>query len=384
MSKKYSRNTVQLIHSGTEFFDTLCRMIDSAKQSIHLHTYIFSDDHTGTHVANCLIAAAKRNVDVFLLVDGYASQSLPVDFIRTMQEAGVRFRFFEPLFQSKHLYFGRRLHHKVVVVDAARSLVGGLNMADRYNTLPEQPAWFDLALYLEGPAAIELHDICLQLWSKKRRSRKKRAVVHPALDDPGVHEGVAARIRQNDWVKRQQEVTATYMELFRSAHHSITIVCSYFLPGLIFRTQLKRAANRGVKIRVMLASMSDVPVSKYAERYLYRWMLRHNIEIYEYQPTVLHAKMAIADDELLTIGSYNVNNISRHASIELNIDVKDREFAGTVLKEIDQIIREDCKPINTRTYTTPLFSFKQLMQWIAFQCVRIMMTVSTFYFRQKE
>ncbi len=384
MSKKYSCNTVQLIHSGTEFFDTLCRMINSATQSVHLHTYIFNDDHTGTLVANCLTAAAKRNVEVFLLADGYASQHLPVEFIRSMQEAGVRFRFFEPLFQSRYLYFGRRLHHKVVVVDSACSLVGGLNIADRYNTLPEQPTWFDLALYLEGPASTELHHICQQLWSKKRRFRKRRALAHSILDEANTHKGVAARVRQNDWVKRQQEVTATYMELFRSAHHTITIVCSYFLPGLIFRKQLKRAAKRGVKIRVILASTSDVPVSKYAERYLYRWMLRHNIEIYEYQPAVLHAKMAIADDELLTIGSYNVNNISRHASIELNIDVKDKEFSGKVLKEIDQIIQKDCKPINARTYTTSLFSFKQFMQWTAFQCVRIMMTVSTFYFRQRE
>ncbi|HEX2847650.1 MAG TPA: phospholipase D-like domain-containing protein [Chitinophagaceae bacterium] len=384
MPKKYSRNTVQLIHSGLEFFDTLCRMIDSAKQSVHLHTYIFNDDHTGTLVADSLIAAAKRKVEVFLLVDGYASQHLPVDFIRNLQEAGVHFRFFEPLFQSRYLYFGRRLHHKVVVIDAACALIGGLNIADRYNTLPGQPAWFDLALYIEGAAATELYHICQQLWLKKGRFRKKTGPSYSVPDDPGVHEGVAARIRINDWVKRQQEVTATYMELFRSASHRITIICSYFLPGLVFRTQLKRAAKRGVKIKVVLASRSDVPVSKYAERYLYRWMLRHAIEIYEYQPTVLHAKMAIADDEMLTIGSYNVNNISRHASIELNIEVKDKEFASEVLQEIDRIIQRDCKPINTMTYTTRLFSFKQFLQWIAFQWVRIMMTVSTFYFRQKE
>lgn len=384
MPKKYSRNTVQLIHSGTEFFDTLCRMIDSAKQSVHLHTYIFNNDDTGTLVANCLSSAAKRNVEVFLLVDGYASQHLSIDFILSMQEAGVRFRFFEPLFQSRYLYFGRRLHHKVAVIDAACALVGGLNIADRYNTLPEQPAWFDLALYIEGPAAIELHHICQQLWLKKRRSTKRESILYPVLNGSNTYEGVAARVRRNDWVKRQQEVTASYMELFRSASHTITIVCSYFLPDLIFRKQLKKAANRGVKIRVMLASTSDVPVSKYAERYLYRWMLRHNIEIYEYQPTVLHAKMALADDEMLTIGSYNVNNISRHASIELNIDVKDREFVSKVLKEIDHIIQHDCRPINTITYTTRLFSFKQFLQWTAFQWVRIMMTVSTFYFRQKE
>jgi cardiolipin synthase len=383
MGKKYStNNSIQLIHSGTGFFDTLCRMISSAKQSVHLHTYIFNNDHTGKLIADCLIAAAKRNVEVFLLADGYASQHLPDEFIHQMREAGIQFRFFEPLFQSKHLYFGRRLHHKVVVVDAACSLVGGLNIADRYNAVDDQPTWFDLALYVEGPASAELLHICQRLWSKKGRLKKFHRTDHPGNGNQ--HESAGIRIRQNDWVKRKQEISSTYMELFRTAEHSITIMCSYFLPGTIFRKQLKRAVSRGVKVKVILASMSDVPVSKYAERYLYRWMLRHNFEIYEYQPSVLHAKVALADDHFLTIGSYNINNISRYASIELNLDVKDQSFVSEVSQDIDQIIKRDCKPINTTTYTTHLFSFRQLLQWTAFQCVRVMMTVSTFYFRQRE
>lgn len=383
MGKKYSTgNSIQLIHSGKDFFDTLCRMIGSARHSVHLQTYIFSDDQTGKLVADCLIAAAKRKVDVFLLADGYASQHLPEEFIHSMQEAGIHFRFFEPVFQSKYLYFGRRLHHKVVVVDSACSLVGGLNIADRYNAVDGQPAWFDFALYVEGPASDELLGICQQLWSKKGKLRKFHRTDHSATGHH--HESAGIRIRRNDWVTRKQEITSTYMELFRTAEQSITIMCSYFLPGIIFRKQLRRAVSRGVKVRVILASMSDVPISKYAERYLYRWMLRQNFEIYEYQPSVLHAKVALADDHFLTIGSYNINNISRYASIELNLDVKDRSFVNEVRREIDEIIKRDCEPINSTTYTTHLFSLKQLLQWSAFYFVRAMMTISTFYFRQRE
>ncbi|RYG54407.1 MAG: phospholipase [Chitinophagaceae bacterium] len=381
MGKKYSSNNhVQLVHSGSDFFDTLCRMIDSAKRSIHLQTYILSNDETGNRVADCLVAAAQRKVEVFVLADGYASQDLPDEFIHKLRNAGAQFRFFEPLFQSKTLYLGRRLHHKVVVIDEACALMGGLNIADRYNTLPQIPAWFDLALYVEGEAVTELLHICEQLWQKKRKIKK----IHTKGPAEHSQDGIAVRVRRNDWVKRRQEITSTYMELFRSANESITIMCSYFLPGTIFRKQLKRAIARGVKVRVILASMSDVPVSKYAERYLYRWMLRQNIEIYEYQPTVLHAKMAMADNERLTIGSYNINNISRYASIELNLDIKDKTFVAEVQKDILQVIKKDCKPINSTTYTTRLFSFRQLLQWAAFQCVRMMMTISTFYFRQRE
>lgn len=385
MSRKYSLNNhIKLVHSGADFFDMICRMIESAKHSIHLHTYILNNDETGRKVITCLRSAAKRGVAIFVLADGYASQDLPDQLQEELKNDGINFRFFEPLFQSKYLYFGRRLHHKVAVVDGSCSLVGGLNIADRYNDLPGKPAWFDLALYTEGNSAVELQRICEQLWSKKGRSTTLRPASPHLFDDHISQDDISVRVRRNDWVKRKQEITGTYSEIFRSAKHSITIVCSYFLPGTKFRLQLKKAAARGVKIRVVLASMSDVPVSKYAERYLYRWMLRYGFEIYEYQPTVLHAKMALADDSFLTIGSYNINNISRYASIELNLDVKDKSFVSNVTQEIDEIIRQRCKPITTSTYKTHLFSLRQFGQWCAFQLVRFMMTVSTFYFRQRE
>ncbi|MCG2615779.1 phospholipase D-like domain-containing protein [Terrimonas sp. NA20] len=384
MSTRYTpNNNIKLVHSGSDFFDTVCRMVDSARHTIHLQTYILGDDTTGTRIVNCLIAAAKRNVQVYVLADGYASQDLSEKTQLEMKDAGINFRFFEPLIQSRHLYFGRRLHHKIIVTDARFSLVGGLNIADRYNDLPDTPAWLDVALFTDGSVSAELHKICEELWAKKRRSRKRKPDKHSYTETDTQHH-ISVRVRRNDWVKRKQEITRTYTEVFRSAQHSITIVCAYFLPGTKFRQLLKKAAARGVKIRVVMASISDVPVSKYAERYLYRWMLRHHFELYEYQPTVLHAKMAIADDEFLTIGSYNINNISRYASIELNLDVKDNHFVNSVSKEIEQIITEKCIAVTSSTYKTKLFSVKQFFQWSAFQMVRMMMTVSTFYFRQRE
>lgn len=384
MNKQFVRNNnIRFICSGTSFFSTICRMILSAKYTVHLHTYIFNHDETGRAVADALIRAAQNNVDVFLLVDGYASQHLPADFIQEILAAGIRFRFFEPVFQSRHLYFGRRLHHKVVVVDGACAMVGGLNIADRYNDLPGIPAWFDLALYTEGGVAAELNRICRNLWSKNGRIKKlppSSPAFVPHLAD---HEGVAMRVRRNDWVKRKQEITSTYTELFRSAKDSITIVCSYFLPGRAFRRQLRKAAARGVRVRVILASLSDIPLSKYAERYLYRWMLRHHISIFEYQPTILHAKIAMADDTMLTIGSYNINNISRYASIELNLDVKDRSFVREVAAHLEKIIEKDCRRIDQKT-APDLFSFRQFLHWGAYQFIRVIMSVSTFYFRQQE
>ena len=109
------RNKVKLIRGGKDYFDLLVYLINHATDSIHLQVYIFNDDETGILVANALMAAAKRNVAVYLLTDGFASQILSKKLIDELREAGVHFRFFEPLFRSKHFYFGRRMHHKVFV-----------------------------------------------------------------------------------------------------------------------------------------------------------------------------------------------------------------------------------------------------------------------------
>src|SRR6478609_8462035 len=153
--KQFSdQNIVRVIKGGSPFFETLKELIDNAEHTIHLQTYIFNNDKTGVAVAESLMAAAKRGVSVYLMADGYASKALPKDFIRKLEEASIHFRFFEPIFRSRHFYFGRRLHHKVIVFDNKYGLVSGSNIADRYNDLPNQPAWYDMALLLEGDAAL--------------------------------------------------------------------------------------------------------------------------------------------------------------------------------------------------------------------------------------
>lgn len=380
----YSWNHVKFIHSGKEFFELLVELIDNAYASVHLQTYIFNDDLTGTQVADALIRAAARKVTVYVLADGYASQELPAEFIKKLKTAGVHFRFFEPLFASKNFYFGRRLHHKVVVIDGFRALVGGMNIADRYNEVDGQQSWFDAALFVEGELSAKLYGVCSDLWNGTR-SRRRSFPEHPHAHKIKPIEGTARhllRIRRNDWVNRRHEIRRTYAEFFRQADESITIVCSYFLPGNKFRKQLKRALKRGVTIKVVLTGLSDVRIAKYAERFLYRWMLRNKIILYEYRPTVLHAKIAIADNQKMTLGSYNINNISEFVSIELNLDVDSRPFVENVQKEIDETIKKDCVQIMPSTYKTSILN--QLLQWASFHFIRLLLTLTTFYFRQTE
>ena len=379
-----TRNGVQLLHGGAEFFAALEQLIAEARLSIHLQTYIFNDDETGTAIADALKAAARRGVSVYVLVDGYASRGLPAAFLEGLEEAGVNFRFFQPLFKSDRFYFGRRLHHKVIVFDHRTALVSGTNIADRYNDLPGQSAWLDMALRVEGEAVLELYNICCKLWNKdvtraNRLPLRKEAV---AGDLPDCQ--CTVRVLQNDWVRRKLQVWQAYSREFRTAGKSITIMCSYFLPGKMLRKRLAQASRRGVEVQVVLAGTSDVAISKHAERYLYRWMLRHNIQIYEYQPTVLHAKVSVVDGDWLTVGSYNINDISTFASVELNLEVRDGPLAVQAQTEIDRIIEEHCVHINTDTFPTHLFSFRQFKRWLAYFMIRLILNLSTFYFRQED
>ena len=379
------KNLVSIVRSGEPFFTQLKRLIDEANHSIHFQTYIFSADSTGREVAARLMEAARRGVSVYLMADGYASRTLPKELIQQLKEAGVQFRFFEPLFRGPDFYFGRRLHHKMVVVDERYAVVSGSNIADRYNDLPGQPAWYDMALLVEGDAVLELYDICLKIWerdtTKKNLLRKK---LHDLFNYISAEDAVGVRVLQNDWVRRKLEIYFAYHKLFKQAKKSITVVCSYFLPGLSLRNRLSKAVKRGVEVRVVLANTSDVALTKHAERYLYKWMLRNGIKVYEYLPSVLHAKMAVVDDEFLTVGSYNLNDLSAKASVELNLLVKDSELAQEMKAEIENVITHHCVAIDAKNFSLRLLSFRQLWQFLCYHTLRFFLTIGTFYFKQEE
>lgn len=376
---------LKLVRGGKDYFDLLLQLIRNARETIHLQTYIYDDDETGIMVAEALKEAVKRNVSVHLLADGYASQVMAKSFINELKEAGIHFRFFEPLFRSRHFYFGRRMHHKVFVADAHYALVGGINITNRYNDRPGEPAWLDFALYTEGEIARQLCVLCWKSWkgfpSKMGITPCEKNGPLYLVEKPGPE---LVSMRRNDWVRGKKEISQTYQRMFRDARSHITILCSYFLPGKIIRRLLSRAAARGVRIRVITAGPSDVMVAKRAERWLYDWLLRNKIEVYEYQPTVLHAKLAVCDGEWLTVGSYNINNISAYASVELNLEVHDPVLAGNAEQQLETILQDNCIRITHDGIIRSRNIFKQFIRWCSYQFIRVVFYMLTFYYKQKQ
>lgn len=378
------QNKVQLIHGGSEYFDKIVSLIDDAKDVIHLQVYIFTEDETGNIVTDALIRAANRGVNVFLLVDGYASQDLSDAFKQRLQKSEVNFRMFEPIFKSSNFYFGRRLHHKVIVADHSVALVGGINIQNKYNDIGETKAWFDMALYVEGETAIELSTICCEMWNGGEHTEKAHAPSKTDVPQPILNSECAVRVRRNDWVKRKMQIWKSYFNMLNHSTEEIIIASSYFLPGMIFRQRMAGAISRGVRIKVIMAGPSDVPIAKSAEKYLYRWMLRNGIELYEYTKSILHAKVSVADNKRLTIGSYNFNNLSAYASIELNLDVRNKPFVSTVQQELNDVIKNDCTRITEEDYLDNTSLINKAWQYIAYLLVKMLLSVITFYYTQEK
>jgi cardiolipin synthase len=377
-------NQVALIAGGRPYFEKLLEMIGRAEEVIHFQTYIYDSDETGWMIGDALCKAADKGIKVYLFLDGYSSKDLSKEFKKHLQQKGIQVRWFEPLLKSKHFYVGRRLHHKVVVIDGKEGLVGGINISNRYNDLPDQPAWLDWALWSKGDVAVQLERLCIQMWNKSLFRRSSMIKLKERSFNAQIDEPCFVRMRRNDWVAGKIEITRSYLEMMHRAKDEIIIMSSYFLPGRMIRMALSKAIKRGVKIKLIVSGISDVDFAKAAEKYWYPWLLKNNIRVYEYQLRILHGKLSVYDQKWVTVGSYNVNNISAYASIELNLDVMDNDFAALTTAELNRIIREECIEITSDRFNRKTNWLARFWYWMSYEIYRSIVYLFTFYFKQEE
>jgi cardiolipin synthase A/B len=370
-------NHVELVKSGEPFFTAVDRIIHGAKRYIHFQTYIFNNDETGIKVINSLKEAVHRGVKVYLILDAFGSHSLPKSFLEDVKNAGIYVRKFSPLLTLKGFQLSRRLHHKIVLVDGNIALIGGINVANRYSGYKENAPWLDYAVILQGPACKDALEICKKIWNRKFLKPKSLERIHnPFYAD----DGMLATVLQNNWFRKRIEISHSYREAFRKARKNITIMGSYFLPGRIERRLLSRAGLRGVDVRIILSKETDHPMLKRATNFLYGFFLRSKIKIYEFNGTVIHAKVSSVDNHWATVGSYNLNHLSDYGSVELNVSVMDNRFANLLHDELLTIIEKDCDLVTFESYKQRNNLFSKFYDWLSYQLIRfamIMMYVLT-------
>jgi cardiolipin synthase len=338
--------SVQLVHSGEDYFSRLERIINDAVTEIHIQTYIFDNDATGKRILFALKKALNRHVKVYLLLDGFGSLSFPNEISNELKQAGGHIRFFSPLFSASSFYIGRRLHKKIVVVDDKIALIGGINIANRYQGSSTEKPWLDFAIEINSSIAKDIQYHCKANYYKKKSVLRK--TIPPIFD---AEEKVMIQILQNDWLNRKSEISEAYIQALSQAKEKVIIVGSYFLPGRKLTNALLESSKNKVKIKLILSGVSDLPMTRRASCYLYYKLLRHNIELYEWNQSVLHGKAMLVDGSWSTIGSFNLNNLSSYASIEMNVGIESPAFAAFFEKELHQVLLQ-CQKITIESFQT--------------------------------
>lgn len=350
---------LRILNSGDDFFSALIELIEQSLREIHLQTYIFNWDTTGQRIWEALLRAAERGVNVHILLDDFGSASFRDVIAGKILPDRIRLRFFGSYRHWNHLYWGRRLHHKVVIADDSRALIGGINIADHYSGWGGETAWLDFGISITGDGCIEMAAICRRLWGNRRAAHRRSSPHLPA----------AISILQHDYFRRKRQIQKSYLQSIRKAEKEITLFASYFMPGRSMRMALARASKRGVKVKLVLQGISDVPFVKAATQYLYGYCQQHHMEIYEWERSVLHAKAAVVDGTWLTIGSYNLNHLSAYASIEMNLAVREASCAAAFSDCLHDLIGDGARRIPVGEHTTRgwlrirLFLSYHLLRW---------------------
>lgn len=347
-------NDVQLLRGGGEFFPALCAAIGKAKYSVHIETYIYSHDASGECVVQALQAAARRGVEVRVALDGFGSASTANDLVRVLDDVGGRCNIYRPERGGRYRFALsrqrlRRLHRKTAVIDDTVAFVGGINILDD-NTDPnhgrlEHPR-FDFAVRVSGPLVAEVVHAQRRLWAKLEwaRTRLRPAswakAFGPMKRSAAAHATghMRAALITRDNLRNRQSIEQSYLDTLELATHDVIIANAYFFPGHRFRKALRQAAARGVRVRLLLQGMVEYRLQHMASRSLYDSLLKSGIEIYEYMPSILHAKVAVIDD-YATVGSSNLDPFSLLLAREANVVVADKAFASTLRTELELAIK---------------------------------------------
>lgn len=347
-------NLVTLLINGEAFFPRVFECIAAAEREILLETFILFEDTVGMALQAALLTAARRGVQVNVTIDGYGSPDLSPAFISALTQAGVWVHVFDPsprLWGYRTNLF-RRMHRKIVVIDGTRAFVGGINYSADHLADFGPSAKQDYAVEIEGPLVAHIdHFVRTQLLigqgdpSSLRHRLFGREPEVPQSNTLPAAGNAEALLVTRDNREHTNDIERHYRIAIRGARHRIIIANAYFFPGYRLLRQLRRAARRGVDVRLILQGEPDMPIVKTAARLLYRHLLVAGVKIYEYRERPLHGKVALADDEWSTVGSSNLDPLSLSLNLEANVVIKDRAFNQYLGEHLGRLIQNSCQQI---------------------------------------
>jgi cardiolipin synthase A/B len=323
-------NSVELFSDGGATFDAMIGMIDNAEKSVALECYILKSDSVGMRFAVALARAAKRGVDVRLLADWFGMRGIKSSYLRNLRRRGVNVRVFNPLGFRPWLGGFPRDHRKLLVVDSAEGLTGGIGIGDEWQgglLRRRRLAWRDTCVKIGGPAAVDLAATFDHMWRRaagERPTRAERKLIRPprgaGLDPADAAPSVVGIVEGEPW--RLRVGRALHLQA-AAAQRSIWVASAYFVPSFAEVEALNGAARDGVDVRLLVPSKYDHPWMHQLTRGFYKRMLRNGVRIWEWRGEMMHAKTTVVDGRWTRVGSTDFNPLGIAINYELDAIVED-------------------------------------------------------------
>ena len=357
-------NEVKLLMSGKEKFADMFEAIRQAKSSVHLEYFNFRNDSIAGLLFDILREKRKEGVEVRAVFDGFGNDSnnqpLKKTHLKALHEDSIEIYEFDPIRFPWVNHIWPRDHRKIVVIDGEIGYTGGMNVADYYLVGTEQVGeWRDMHCRIEGPAVNELQDIFIRFWEKLTKEK---------LTDEKYFRGTEAGNKMVGIATREPHTTNKIMRQFYisaldNAKDSVKIVNPYFCPTSSVIKALKRCAERGVKMDIIMSSRYDVPLVPDVVYYNLRKLMKRGAKIWRYRPGFHHSKIMMVDGKYCTVGSTNLDARSLRFDYEINALIIDKD----VTRQLDDKFIEDTKKCDLMTeeeYKRSRSSWKRFRGWL--------------------
>jgi cardiolipin synthase len=337
----------------------MIQAMDDAHHEIHLETYIFDFQGAAAEVAQALERAAQRGVQTCVVVDGVGTPEVPVAWQQRLAQAGVQWQTFEPVAPLGLLVPSRwrRLHRKLCMIDGAVAFCGGINVLDDFfdrdqTTALPQPR-LDFAVRLTGPLVADVRHTMRQLWWRNQavrdwRDSKLSAAVEALKEGRNDRQRLTtgrSRLVLRDNLRHRTRIERHYLHALGRARSEVWIANAYFYPGARLRRALLAAAQRGVRITILVQGHYDHVVPYRAARHLYGPLLAAGVHIHEYHASYMHAKVAVIDAQWVTVGSSNLDPLSLLLAREANVVAREPELARVLKLRLAQALHEGAHQI---------------------------------------
>lgn len=350
-------NKIETLVNGDAFYPEMLQAIQDAKHSITFETFAYVPGQVATDFTNALVLKAQEGVQIHVILDAIGSADLGTSHLKPMRYHGIEVYFYQPYLTLNTKAMNNRTHRKILITDGRVAFTGGAGFANSWlGNARDESEWRDTQYRIEGPAVAQLQQCFNENWKKLNGKALNGPLYFPTHSSKGPFR---AHFVTDSPENHRHPIAHSMLAVINAAEKSLVMEQSYFVPNRIFREALVRAAKRGVRIHIIVPSEKiDSKPTRHASQNHWAKLLRAGIRLYQFDPTMMHAKLLVADDRFTITGSANLDDRSFFINDEVNLHVDSSSFA----REQTAVFQRDlerCREITLANLTSLLAPWHQ-------------------------